>query len=119
MGAPPGACDSTAKIGTSPRRTWIGRSTGTIALRLGGEATRYSIGRFESALAALGDAYIERPERWDVFVEDRLDLGDVVLVGGLRYDRYASRASRPFLLDTVSASPTFGRYLNLAGAPEL
>jgi hypothetical protein len=86
-------------------------------LRLGGEATRYSIGRFESELAALGDAYLERPERWDAFVEDRLDLGDVVVVGGLRYDRYGSRASRPFLLDTISGSPTFGRYLNLGGAP--
>ena len=86
-------------------------------LRLGGEVTRYSIGRFESELAALGDAYLEQPERWNVFLEDRLDLGDVVLIGGLRYDSYASRASRPFLLDTVAASPTFGRYLNIGGGP--
>ena len=86
-------------------------------LRLGGEATRYSIGRYESELAAVGDAYLERPERWNVFVEDRLDLGDVVVIGGLRYDSYASRASRPFLLDTVATSPTFGQYLNIEGAP--
>ncbi len=28
------------------------------------------------------EAYIEKPVRWNAFVEDRLDLGDVVLVGG-------------------------------------
>ncbi len=86
-------------------------------LKLGAEWVLYSVGRYESDLAALGDAYLERPVRWNAFVEDRLDLGDVVLIGGLRYDRYASRASRPFLLDTVVASPTFGEYLNLPGAP--
>jgi hypothetical protein len=86
-------------------------------LKFGGEATRYSIGRYESELAALGDAYLEHPERWNVFVEDRLDLGDVVLIGGLRYDSYASRASRPFLLDTVRTSDRFDQYVNLPGAP--
>ena len=50
-------------------------------------------------------------------MEDRLDLGDVVVIGGLRYDSYSSRASRPFLLDTVADSPTFGQYVNIAGAP--
>ena len=84
--------------------------------RPGGEATRYSIGRYVSELATLGDAYLEHPERWNLFAENRLDLGDVVLIAGLRYDRYASRASRPFLLDTVARSPTFGRYLNISGA---
>jgi hypothetical protein len=86
-------------------------------LKLGGEATRFSIGRYESELAALGDAYIEHPERWNLFVEDRLDLGDVVVIGGVRYDSYASRASRPFLLDTVSGSQTFRQYVNLPDAP--
>ncbi len=85
-------------------------------LKAGLEVTRYEIGRYESDLAHRGDAYLERPERWDVFAEHRLDVGDLVLVGGLRYDSYSSRASRPFLLDTVSASPTFGQYLNLPGA---
>lgn len=87
-------------------------------VKLGGEATWFSVGRYESPLAAVGDAYLERPVRWDAFVEDRLDFGDVVLIGGLRYDRYASRASRPFLLDTVMTSDSFGQYLNLAGASQ-
>jgi hypothetical protein len=85
-------------------------------LKFGAEATRYSIGHYESDLARPGDAYLEDPQRWNAFAENRLDLGDVVLVGGLRFDRYASRATRPFLLDTLTASPTFGQYVNLPGA---
>ncbi|MEO7475189.1 MAG: TonB-dependent receptor [Gemmatimonadales bacterium] len=85
-------------------------------LKVGAEATRYSIGRYESELAQPGDAYLQRPERWNAYAEDRLDFGDLVLTGGLRYDNYASRASRPFLLDTVAGSPRFGEYVNLPGA---
>jgi hypothetical protein len=86
-------------------------------LKVGVEGTRFSIGRYESELNQLGDAYLEHPERWNAFVEDRLDLGDVVVIGGLRYDGYGSRARRPFLLDTVSTSDTYGQYLNIPGAP--
>jgi hypothetical protein len=32
-------------------------------------------------------------------------------VGGVRYDYYNSTASRPFLLDTVPSSPSFGQYV--------
>ena len=90
-------------------------------LRAGGEATRYSVGRFESELATLGDAYLEHPERWNLFAENRLDIGDVVLIAGLRYDRYSSRARRPFLLDTVASEsdvrpiPQHHRRLDLRG----
>jgi hypothetical protein len=83
-------------------------------VKLGGEFIRYSIGRYQSFLTStdfIGDVYLADPVRWNLFVEDRLDLGDVVLVGGLRYDAYSSRAQRPFLLDTVSASGTFGEYV--------
>ncbi len=85
-------------------------------LRVGAEATRYAIDRYESDLASPGDAYIEHPERWDIFVEHRLDLGDLVFVSGLRYDSYSSRASRPFLLDTIAGSDAYGTYVNLPGA---
>jgi Carboxypeptidase regulatory-like domain/TonB-dependent Receptor Plug Domain len=85
-------------------------------VRAGVELTRYAIDRYESDLVRATDAYLEHPQRWNVFTEDRLDLGDLVFVVGLRYDRYSSRASRPFLLDTVRASGTFGQYLNLPGA---
>ncbi len=64
------------------------------------------------------DAYLERPIRWNLFLEDRLDLGDVVLVGGVRFDAYASRASRDLLLDTIAGSPTFGEYLATGNAAQ-
>ena len=82
-------------------------------LRTGGEFTRYSIDRYQSELqlADFADVYLEEPIRWNLFLEDRLDLGDVVLVGGLRLDAYHSRASRDLMLDTVSASTTFGQYV--------
>lgn len=81
-------------------------------LKLGGEYTHYDISNYHHTLTsqAFSSVFIEKPVRWDGFVEDRLDLGDVVVVGGLRYDYYATRASRPYSLDTVSASPTFNTY---------
>jgi hypothetical protein len=87
-------------------------------LRTGGELTRYAIDRYMSDLevTGFGDVYLGRPIRWNLFLENRLDLGDVVLVGGLRLDGYDSRATRDFLLDTVIASPTFGEYLRVGGA---
>ncbi|MGN6393237.1 MAG: carboxypeptidase regulatory-like domain-containing protein, partial [Gemmatimonadales bacterium] len=53
-------------------------------LKFGGEFTRYNIDSYSFFLASkfFSDAYIEKPIRWNGFVEDRLDLGDVVVVGG-------------------------------------
>jgi hypothetical protein len=81
-------------------------------IKLGGEFTRFEIGSYAHALnsQAFSDAFIEKPVSYDFFLEDRLDLGDVVVVGGLRYDYYNSRAAHPFVLDTVSTSATFGQY---------
>jgi Carboxypeptidase regulatory-like domain/TonB-dependent Receptor Plug Domain len=70
-------------------------------LILGSEVTRYTIASFSSPLNHPGEAYLGRPIRWNAFVEDRLDFGDVVLVGGLRYDGYDSRVSRPYVTDSL------------------
>jgi hypothetical protein len=76
-------------------------------LKAGAEMTRYSTARYGHDLTSLaGDVYIEQPIRWDAYVEHRLDLGDMVLVGGLRYDWYDSRASRPEF-PRVSTMPGF------------
>jgi hypothetical protein len=82
-------------------------------VKLGGEFTHYDIFSYSSPLdnQSFPDVYHEKPIQWNGFVEDRLDLGDVVVEGGVRYDVYDTRASRPFLLDTVSASSTFGQYV--------
>jgi hypothetical protein len=81
-------------------------------VKLGGEFTRFEIASYSHTLTsqAFFEAFIEKPIQYDFFIEDRLDLGDVVVVGGLRYDYYDSRAARPYVLDTVSSSATFGQY---------
>jgi hypothetical protein len=78
-------------------------------LRFGGEFTRYNIGYWSAVLTTTGfqDAYLEKPIRWNAFAEDRLDLGDVVVVGGVRYDFYDSRASRPNGFPAISTHPDF------------
>jgi hypothetical protein len=86
-------------------------------LKFGGEFTRYNIASYSFFLASkfFSDAYIEKPIRWNGFVEDRLDLGDVVVVGGLRYDYYDSRASRPFGTDTAGNRYAFPRISSMPG----
>jgi outer membrane receptor for ferrienterochelin and colicin len=78
-------------------------------LRFGGEFTQYAIDYWATELTSAGfqDAYKEKPIRWNGFLEDRLDLGDVVVVGGLRYDYYDSRASRPNGFPAISTHPDF------------
>ncbi len=68
-------------------------------VKLGGEFTRYSIDNYSAYLGSkfFAEAYKEKPIRWNAFVEDRLDLGDVVVVGGLALRLLRSRASRPFV----------------------
>jgi hypothetical protein len=86
-------------------------------LKLGSELTRYSI-KYYAFLVRFkdgGDAYLGRPVRWNAFIEDRLDLGDVVVVGGLRYDRYDSRASRPYATDTLGNRYPFPRVSTMPG----
>jgi hypothetical protein len=82
-------------------------------LKIGGELTRYELNSYGHSYtdAFFSDYYYGRPTRWNGFIEDRIDLGDLVLVGGLRYDWYDSRNSRPYLLDTVATSATFGEYV--------
>ncbi len=86
-------------------------------LKVGGEVTRYGIDNYSSPLTSkfFSDAYIEEPVRWNAFVENRLDLGDVVVVGGLRYDWYDTRASRPFATDTGGSTYAFPRVSTMPG----
>ena len=107
----------TRKSGTSERRRWTGRPTDTT----GSSSAASSPGIVSRATASFlasklfEDAYIEKPIRWNGFVEDRLDLGDVVVVGGLRYDCYDSRASRPFATDSLGVEFQFPRISTMPG----
>lgn len=75
-------------------------------LKLGGEITRYEIAHYSAFLNSSypHDAYLEQPLRWNAFVEDRIDLGDMIVVGGLRFDWYRTGASRPYATDTLGRS---------------
>jgi outer membrane receptor for ferrienterochelin and colicin len=78
-------------------------------LRLGGEFTHYDVRYWSTELTSnfFADAYKEKPVRWNAYAEDRLDLGDVVVVGGVRYDWYDSRASRPSPFPVISTDPNY------------
>ncbi|HWA55838.1 MAG TPA: TonB-dependent receptor [Gemmatimonadales bacterium] len=86
-------------------------------VKLGGEYTKYFMNAYSSNLTnqAFSDAYHEKPTRWNAFVEDRLDLGDVVLVGGLRYDWYKTGASRPYYTDSLGNRSWFPRISTMPG----
>ena len=45
--------------------------------------------------AAFAQIWLEKPKRQSLFVQDRLDLGDVVVEGGLRYDRFDPNTNFP------------------------
>jgi len=79
-------------------------------IKFGGNYTAYDIKSYSAGLTsqAFSDFYMEKPISWSAFFEDRLDLGDVVVVGGLRYSFYDSRASRPTYCDpdTGECTPT-------------
>ena len=87
-------------------------------VKLGGEYTKYSMINYSSTLTsqAFSDAYNESPTVWNGFLEDRLDLGDVVLVAGLRYDWYKTGASRPYYTDPVTGDKSwFPRISSMPG----
>ena len=82
------------------------------ALRAGIELTRYSLLGYSHNLVsqALHDAFIADPSQSALYIEDQVRSGNFALAAGVRYDRFRSDAERPFVLDTVSSSPTFGTY---------
>ncbi len=78
-------------------------------VKVGGEFTRYDIGNYSHQLddQIFSDIFLEKPVRWNAFAEDRLDLGDVVLVAGLRYDWYHSKAKRPVGFPVITTHPDY------------
>ncbi|HSE65834.1 MAG TPA: carboxypeptidase regulatory-like domain-containing protein, partial [Gemmatimonadales bacterium] len=77
-------------------------------VRAGGESVWYYIGNYRTGDIVTNfftDVYREHPNRWAVYTEDRLDVGDLVLVGGLRYDYYDSGAERPRRIPADSSLP--------------
>ena len=77
-------------------------------LKIGGGFTNFDIKSYSSQMTsqAFSDFYMEKPVSYTGYAEDRLDLGDVVLVAGLRYDYYDSKASHPQYCDSTGCQPT-------------
>jgi hypothetical protein len=101
---------SVQRLGMNRENRWTGKANldwqfdRYNRIKVGGEFTRYDITAYSSVLndQFFSDAFHEKPLQFSLFAEDRLDLGDVVLVGGLRYDRYDSRAGRPYFTCTAA-----------------
>jgi hypothetical protein len=85
-------------------------------LRLGGELTKYNLSRYTFSLfpggVNFGEAYLQKPTLYGLYAEETLDVGDVVIKGGVRYDYFNSNALRPYFGQTVDANgnPTGGGY---------
>ena len=73
--------------------------------------------RFGATLASLNirlvygggaaSTFLVKPYRYNFFAEDRIDLGDVIVVGGLRYDYFWSKARRWNGFPRISTAPGF------------
>jgi len=74
-------------------------------LKLGAEFHTFDTRRYNSGTnSAFGlNAYAEKPIRMGAYVEDRLDLGDVVLVAGVRFDRFDNRSKFPLVPGRISS----------------
>lgn len=78
-------------------------------MKIGGEYTKYDMSNYSvgASAQAFSNLWLAKPVRYNAFVEDRLDLGDVVLVGGLRYDFYDVHASKWKDFPRISSRPGF------------
>ena len=76
-------------------------------VQVGGEYVGYSMTSYSQGISGQGfaDFWKEKPVRYAAFVQDRLDIGDVVLQVGLRYDYFSTRASRWNGFPRISSNP--------------
>lgn len=94
-------------------RRWVGRANldwqwnRFNRLKLGGDFQTLNSRQYSANMvSAFGaSAYAEKPVRFAGYFENRLDLGDVVLVGGVRLDYYDSKAKYPLIPGRISSDP--------------
>lgn len=77
-------------------------------IKIGGGYTGFEMTSYSSGLTSqfFSDYFKEKPTAYTGYAEDRLDLGDVVLVAGLRYDYYNSNAAHPQYCRAASTGGT-------------
>jgi len=76
-------------------------------LKVGGQYTGFDIANYTSQTTGGARIFTGKPVAYDAYAEDRVDLGDVVLVAGLRYDYYWSKAWRWNEFPEISSRPGF------------
>ena len=76
---------------------------------LGGDAKKTDLSYWSSTLESMifMDAYIVHPVQYGLFAADRLDLGDVVLELGMRYDYYDPKALFASTPGFISSNPAW------------
>lgn len=82
------------------------------ALRLGAEIVRHDVKNYAHTLTsqAFSDVWYERPTETALTADWMQTSRGWTFEAGLRVDRFASGASRPFFLDTFATSATQGEY---------
>jgi hypothetical protein len=83
-------------LNTASESRWVGKANldwqvdRYNRIKMGGEYTATKMDTYNIGATGLGfsDIWKAEPTRYNLFLEDRLDLGDVVLVGGVRYDYF-------------------------------
>ncbi|HEU4800149.1 MAG TPA: hypothetical protein VFS94_05915 [Gemmatimonadales bacterium] len=88
--------------------TWL--SSRNARLTVGGDYTWYGLTHYQHNLTsnAGADLYLASPDRLALYLEERFGYDQVRVDLGLRYDRFASGAVRPYVLDTLATTPGSG-----------
>jgi outer membrane receptor for ferrienterochelin and colicin len=89
--------------------------------QFGGDFTKTKLAYWQSNLLrqSFMDAYVVDPIKYGLYASDRLDLGDVVLELGLRYDYYDANAMFANVPGRIYTNPAFNRPASIANPDSL
>jgi len=76
-------------------------------IQVGGEYFKYDMTSYSASISsqAFSDYWQAKPTRYAAFIQDRLDIGDVVVQLGIRYDYFNTNASRWSGFPRISTNP--------------
>ncbi len=76
-------------------------------IQVGGEFVQYDMTSYAASIDPdfFSDFWSQKPQRYAAFIQDRLDIGDVVVQLGLRYDRFDTRTNRWQGYPRISSNP--------------
>ncbi|MBE0591784.1 MAG: TonB-dependent receptor [Gemmatimonadales bacterium] len=83
--------------------------------KFGGEGTIGTTRRWEMGWVnkSFGNGYTADPYKWAVYAQDRLDLGDVVIELGVRYDQFDTRTLFPLVPGRIFTNPAFDQTMTI------